>query len=171
MAIVYPVCLGIDPGLECTGWALLTSYRRCHGYGGIKSDANLPDGERIVQIENGLRSILTQARTMHVIAVASVEQYVYQGERSKSLNAFRVSRLVGSIETLLRTEGLHVTGFTRGEGLTAIGVPPNAAESTAKKAIDRWTKAMGGEVPSNEHSRAAYAQAWRAQSVMARRYA
>jgi Holliday junction resolvasome RuvABC endonuclease subunit len=167
----YPVCLGIDPGLECTGWCLLAGSRRCHGYGGIKSDAKLSDSERIVQIENCLRSILNKARTMHVITVASVEQYVYQGEHSKSLNAFRVSRLVGSVETLLRTEGLRVTGFTRGEGLQAIGVPHNAAESVAKKAIQRWVKAMGGEMPSNEHSRAAYAQAWRAQSVLARRSA
>lgn len=161
----YPVCLGIDPGLECTGWALVTQNRRCHGYGGIKSDASKLDAIRIVEIERGLRSILAQARTAHVIDFAVVEQYGYQGEHSKSANAFRLPRLVGSIETLLRCEGLTVLGYTRAQGLQAIGCRPNAPEADAKRAIGMLVAKHGGELPSNEHSRAAYAQAWRAQIV------
>lgn len=155
--------IGIDPGLECTGWALLNSQRQCIGYDGIKSKASDNDSDRIVTIEDGLEAVvLNLLRDSNEPLVAAVEQYVFQGEHSKNANAFRVSRLVGSIERLFRGHLLTVVGFTRGQALTAIGLRPNAKEAEAKRVIARLVKSKGGSLPSNEHSRAAYAQAWAA---------
>jgi Holliday junction resolvasome RuvABC endonuclease subunit len=161
----YPIFLGIDPGLECTGWAILNAARQCVAFGGVKSDARHDDRERIAEIEEGLIGLFRAERYGLVVHLASVEQYVYQGKHSESRNAFRVSRLVGSLETRLRCEGLRVVGYTRGEGLTAIGCRHNAAEAMAKSAIIRRVESGGGLFPSNEHSRAAYAQAYRAQAI------
>lgn len=97
---------------------------------------------------------------MRAAKVVSVEQYVYQGERSRNANAFRLSRLVGSIESMYRGEGLTVVGPTRGQALTSIGLPANAKDARAKCVIARLVKSRGGSLPSNEHTRAAYAVAW-----------
>jgi hypothetical protein len=96
---------------------------------------------------------------------AAVEQYGFQGDRSKNANAFRLPRLVGAIENELRNLGLKVDSYTRGEGLAALGLKSNAKERLAKMAIQRYVGKFGGQLPSNEHSRAAYAQAYRAQVI------
>lgn len=160
---------GIDPGLECTGWVLLLPDRRCDAYGGIKTPAEWPDERRIVEIEAGLLALLHQMRVGgYEPTVASVEQYVYQGPRSKSGNAFRLPRLVGSIEAIFRGEGLQVVGPTRGQALQSLGLPGSAKDAAAKRVIERLVKSKGGKLPSNEHSRAAYAAAWYA-AVRARK--
>lgn len=153
--------LGIDPGLECTGWALLFPNRRCDSFGGIKTPKEWPDGKRITEICAELLALLHQMRVGGARpTVASVEQYVYQGERSRNRNAFRLSRLVGSIESIYRGEGLTVVGPTRGQALMSIGLPPSAAEREANRVIGILVKSRGGALPSNEHSRSAYAAAW-----------
>lgn len=153
--------LGIDPGLERTGWCLLTKSRYCDSCGWIKTPKEWPDSQRIAEICAKLLALLIQMRGGGADPkVASVEQYVYQGERSRNANAFRLSRLVGSIESLYRGEGLRVVGPTRGQALTSIGLPSNAKDASAKRVIATLVKSRGGELPSNEHSRAAYAAAW-----------
>lgn len=153
--------LGIDPGLECTGWCLLSVSRRCHSFGGIKTPKEWTDRDRISSICGQLFSLLHRLRSGDVeTTVASVEQYTYQGKRSHNANAFRLSRLVGSIESMYRGEGLTVVGPTRGQALTSIGLPSNAKDARAKSVIARLVKSRGGVVPSNEHTRAAYAAAW-----------
>lgn len=153
--------LGVDPGLECTGWCLLTKTRYCDSCGSIRTPKEWPDSQRIAEICAQLLALLVQMRTGGVdVKAASVEQYVYQGERSRNANAFRLSRLVGSIESMYRGEGLTVVGPTRGQALTSIGLPSNADDARAKCAIARLVKSRGGVVPKNEHTRAAYAAAW-----------
>jgi len=153
--------LGTDPGLECTGWCLLTTGRSCDSFGVIRTPKEWPDSKRISEICAQLFALLHQMRVGGAEpTVASVEQYVYQGERSRNANAFRLSRLVGSIESLYRGEGLTVVGPTRGQALTSIGLPSNAKDARAKCVIARLVKSRGGVVPRNEHTRAAYAAAW-----------
>jgi Holliday junction resolvasome RuvABC endonuclease subunit len=164
------VIIGIDPGLECTGWVLLLPDLRCDAFGGIKTPATWTDARRITEIEAQLLNLLHQMRTGGTEpTVASVEQYVYQGKRSQTKNAFRISRLVGSIESIYRGEGLQVVGPTRGQALQSLGLPVNAKDADAKRTIGRLVKSKGGKLPSNEHSRAAYAAAmcgrWLARKV------
>ena len=153
--------LGIDPGLECTGWSLLTKTRYCDSCGSIRTPKEWSDSQRITEICAKLLALLIQMRGGGADPrVASVEQYVYQGKRSRNANAFRLSRLVGSIESMYRGEGLTVVGPTRGQALTSIGLPANAKDARAKSVIARLVKSRGGVVPRNEHTRAAYAAAW-----------
>ncbi len=153
--------LGIDPGLEVTGWCLLSRSRKCDSYGGVQSDPRQSDNRRIAEICGQLLALLHQMRVGGADpSIASVEQYVYQGPRSQTSNAFRVSRLVGAIESLYRGEDITVVGPTRGQALMSIGCRPNAAESDAKRVIGLLVKSRGGLSPSNEHTRAAFAAAW-----------
>lgn len=158
--------LGIDPGLEKTAWTLLWPSRLCDSCGVIATTPSMPDGERIEYICDQL------ARKLHEMAVggaeptvASIEQYCYQGPRSQNANAFRLPRLVGAIEQTCRGSGLvTITGPTRGQALASIGLKPNSTDAEAKRVITRLVKAKGGVLPTNEHTRAAYAAAWWAAS-------
>lgn len=156
--------IGVDPGLECTGWCVI--YRRkCVEFGAIKTSSKDYDRSRIFEICDGLYSALVRLQsTGNQISVASVEQYGYQGEHSQSGNAFRLPRLVGAIELMFRSEGLLVTGPSRAQSLTSIFLRPNSKKSAVKVAVSRLVKSFGGVCPSNEHTRDAYAAAWWAVS-------
>jgi hypothetical protein len=155
--------LGIDPGLECTGWCILLRSRECLRFGGIETSSAWSDVRRCEEICAQLMGLIYRMRQICGAkpTIASVEQYVYQGQRSQNKNAFRLSRLVGSIESTCRGHGLTVVGPTRGQALMSMGLRSNAPECDARRVIGVMVRSHGGGVPpSNEHSRAAYAAAW-----------
>lgn len=162
--------LGIDPGLKCTGWALLSLDRSCLATGSISTDSWRTDDSRIAEIVLGLRGVLKLLeREGRSPTISSVEQYVYQGARSQTCNAFRIPLLVGEIQGFLRLQGLAVIRPTRGQALQAIGLKTNSKDAEAKRAIQSLVKSKGGVRPTNEHTRAAYAAAWWAISSVSRR--
>jgi crossover junction endodeoxyribonuclease RuvC len=160
------VYLGIDPGLEDTGWNLLHSVRSTRvilGSGQVSTKVCLPDSKRIELICAGLQEVVAQARAGGIEPeVAAVEQYVYQGLRSQTKNAFRISRLVGAIEGAMRALGMHVVGYTINQSLASMGCASNASKAVAKMAVARLGKVdrAGTHFPSNEHQRMAFAQGW-----------
>lgn len=161
--VTYPVTLGIDPGLATTGLVVFDARRICTESLSFKSTQSLPESKRIVEIVSQILNRLYQFPTYERPTVAAVEQYVFQGKkRANNGSVFALSRLVGNIEGALRQEGMTVVGYTRGQGLQAIGLPNNASKRAAKLTIQRITKSRGGVLPGNEHTCAAWAQAWAA---------
>lgn len=157
------VVLGIDPGLEVTGWCLLDSRRHVLGSGDVKSSAYLSDQQRHEVIVKGLVAAFTWTRDAGFPPdVASIEQYVYQGQRSHNPNTFRLSRLVGALEEWCRGLGLRVMGPTRGQALRSCGLLSNSPDRALKMALVRLARgaAPNAKTPTNEHQRAAFAAAW-----------
>ncbi len=66
--------LGIDPGSECTGYAIIESDGLCHGavaYGAIKTQSRSPFHERLLKIHTGLCEILSREH-VDVMAIEGV---------------------------------------------------------------------------------------------------
>ena len=164
--MTFSCYFGVDPGLEDTGWCLMHSVKSTRvilGSGQVSTKPCLPDAKRIEFICVGLQSIVTQARAGGIEPdVAVVEQYVYQGLRSQTKNAFRISRLVGAIESAMRACNLELRGYTIGQSLASMGCASNASKAVAKMAVARIGKVDRYDIhfPSNEHQRMAFAQCW-----------
>jgi crossover junction endodeoxyribonuclease RuvC len=59
------IILGIDPGLQRTGWGLILSKNNQLSFidcGTIKSDATMPMAERLKQLHDGVANVITRHR-------------------------------------------------------------------------------------------------------------
>ena len=64
------ICLGIDPGLAIVGWSILSGNEiqmpTIIDYGIIETDKNLSTGERLVELETDLISIIEEFKPEQV---------------------------------------------------------------------------------------------------------
>lgn len=96
------IILGIDPGLNKTGWGVITSAGSrisCLGSGTIKTKPKTPDAERLNHIHTELLKVITQFQPTQV---AVEEVFVNTNARSslKLGQARGIALLVGAEKTL-----------------------------------------------------------------------
>jgi crossover junction endodeoxyribonuclease RuvC len=78
------ICLGIDPGLNKTGWAVIKKSNQSLKYLGsgiIKSEANKHLGEQLVAIFNGIIAVIEKYHPSH----AAIENTYVNSNASSSL--------------------------------------------------------------------------------------
>src|SRR5690606_36183189 len=129
--------LGIDPGLNVTGWAVITaesSKRRLVATGSIRSAKYGQRPEQLQCQHRGIREVINAYQP----DVAGVELFRYQGERSHSRDAFEVSRLVGRLEGLLIELGIEVIdGIDKNVANRACGLVGKVSPARIKAAVER----------------------------------
>lgn len=96
--------IGVDPGLNATGWAVLERSRGRHtllASGVVRTKANEPMAERLFRIHTGLHAVLTE----HSPTAAAIEQ-IFQHRSAES--ALRLGHARGVALLALRAAGLPV---------------------------------------------------------------
>lgn len=157
--VVGSVTLGVDPGLVCTAMVALFDKKIIYR-GNVTTPTAWSDEERCKII---CRDVLEAARKIPGLDVGSVwvEGYEYQGPRTHTKNAIRISMLIGEIRATLRTHGFNVHTVDRTVWGRALGV-------TTDKSLARLLASLTGLKPKNAHERdagaiAKYGQAWTGQ--------
>lgn len=102
------IILGIDPGLQHTGWGVITargnqlSFIAC---GTIHSDAKKSMPERLCQLHDGLKQVID----LHKPAEAAVEETFVNKNNASSL---KLGQARGAILLTLSLAGLHVCEYS-----------------------------------------------------------
>lgn len=153
--------LGIYPGLEHTGWALLTLGRQCVDYGVIVTSKALADPDRAEITSLRIQSLLDEHEG---IAAVSVCKGMPFHDDSTSTNRSRHRAVVNAIAAAIQ-HTVSMVFPTTADAVSALGVPMRAKDCSLKLTIDRIVSTKSGISPSNAQSRLAYAAAWWAISV------
>src|SRR5262245_4055110 len=101
--------LGIDPGLNCTGYALISRGRRgpiLSEGGVIRSTAKLPLAERVCEIGRGLREVFEQ----HHPEVMAIEQVFSTGKFPKT--ALLMAHARGAILFAAAEHNVRIVHYT-----------------------------------------------------------
>ena len=96
--------IGVDPGLNATGWAVLERARGRHNllaHGVVRTKASQPMADRLFRIHSGLQAALQE----HAPTAAAIEQ-IFQHRSAES--ALRLGHARGVALLALRAEGLSV---------------------------------------------------------------
>jgi Holliday junction resolvasome RuvABC endonuclease subunit len=132
--------LAADPGLVCTGWIVADCDR---GSRKVVATGYHRSGSVSDRHESQLSRFCELLDQYQPEAVA-LEQYVYQGERSKTVNAFRISRLVGALEGAARGRGIRVIpGITKQVANRAAGLTGKVSARRVKQAVHAIFKIRG----------------------------
>lgn len=100
--------LGIDPGLQHTGWGIITSQKNQLSFvdcGVIHSDPKLPTPERLKQIHDGLQQVMA----LHKLDEAAVEETFINKNAASSL---KLGHARGAILLSLSLAGLNVAEYS-----------------------------------------------------------
>ena len=102
------VILGVDPGLQRTGWGVISSVTNQLSFiacGTIKTDNDLPIAERILQLHTGLQSAIS----LHRPDEAAVEETFVNVSGSSTL---KLGQARGGILLSLSLSGLKVYEYS-----------------------------------------------------------
>jgi crossover junction endodeoxyribonuclease RuvC len=131
---MYPLCLGIDPGLYRTGYALLertpTGPRLCEG-GVIRSTRSKSLAQRVHEIGSGLREVLEQYRP----ASMAIEQVFSMVRNPKS--ALLMAHARGAILMAAEDAGLLVVHYTPTQIKKLLTGSGRASKEQVQHAISR----------------------------------
>ena len=100
--------LGIDPGLQHTGWGVITIHKNQLGFvdcGVINTDPKLPTAERLKQIHDGISRIVT----LHQPQEAAVEETFVNKNAASSL---KLGQARGAILLSLSLAGLPISEYS-----------------------------------------------------------
>ncbi|MGE0753778.1 MAG: crossover junction endodeoxyribonuclease RuvC [Alphaproteobacteria bacterium] len=102
------VILGVDPGLQRTGWGIITSKDNSLSYvacGVIKSTASLPLPERLKQLHDGLMAIV---QAHHIDEAALEETFV----NNNAASALKLGHARGAVCLALSLANLPVYEYS-----------------------------------------------------------
>lgn len=136
--------LGIDPGLDVTGWALVEG-REILAAGSIKTDAKLSDYDRSEQVWRAVRDL---CRT-HMGPVA-VEGWAYHGStHGKAATCLPV--VLGGIMAMVLAEECQLVTLRRVDVLRRWGLGGTCDKARARRALEAVL--THHERARNEHAR------------------
>lgn len=96
--------IGLDPGLGCTGWGVVSAEgnRLGHvGNGQIRTDAAAPTAERLAALAEGLRAVLAE----HAPDAAAIEEVFVNANAQSTL---KLGQARGALMLVLAEAGLAV---------------------------------------------------------------
>ncbi len=102
------VILGIDPGFAIVGWGVLECVRgkfRVMGYGSIQTKAGLPIEERLLQIYDGMNTIIDKYKPQ----VMAVEELFWNTNQKTGIC---VAEARGTILLAAHKKGLEIFEYT-----------------------------------------------------------
>ena len=133
--------VGTDPGLQVTGILALVGTQAIYR-ASIKTPSTDSDEARCTFICNRIAEIAAKLPGAHW----TVEDYEYQGARSKTKNAIRLPRLIGRIQGVLQALGVAHGMVTRNTWGRALGIKDDADQRVLLSNLT-------GLTPNNSHER------------------
>ena len=97
-------CIGVDPGSNNLGWAVLARERGAFvliAWGVVKTDAKQPVSQRLLAVHSGLAAALR----VHTVDLAAIEQIFSHKSRESAL---RLGQARGVALLCIPQSGLHV---------------------------------------------------------------
>ncbi len=138
--------LGIDPGLNTTGWALLSAggpRRVLLETGTLQANTKRPWFERIDEQSTAILELLSHKAP----GAVACENYVYQGPRSHNPNALWLARLVGRTESMVRMRGVELVVLDKSACNRALGLTGRVSAARIRQTIE----AMFRKSPETDH--------------------
>ena len=138
--------LGIDPGLNTTGWSLLSAggpRRQLLETGTLQANTKRPWFERLDEQSAAFLQLLSHKQP----GAVACENYVYQGPRSHNPNALWLARLVGRIESMARMRGTEVIVLDKQACNRALGLTGKVSAARIRQMIT----AMFRRCPETDH--------------------
>ena len=130
-------CLGIDPGVSNTGWAVV-SRKRCGQFaivacGCISTHKRDREAMRVLQIYNAIREVLHQ----HVPNLLSVERVFFNQNPISCLSTAGVSYVC---QLAAEQTGIQSMTFTPQQVKSACGAGTRASKETVKRFVSKVTR-------------------------------
>jgi Holliday junction resolvasome RuvABC endonuclease subunit len=138
--------LGIDPGINVTGFALLSAggpRRVLLETGTLEADTKRPWLERVDWQSSAFVGLLGSKEP----TVVCCESYVYQGPRSHNPAAFWMARLVGRVEGIAVSRGVQVVTLDKQACNRALGLTGKVSAARIRQMIE----AMFRKSPATDH--------------------
>lgn len=137
--------LGIDPGLNKTGWCLLNDtgpIRRLEATGVLCADESRPWFERIDAQASAFAVLLAEMQPVY----CAFENFIYQGKRSHNPSALWLARLVGRFEGIARSGAREFITVDKLACNRAIGLTGKTSKDRVRKMVDLMFPPVRGPV-------------------------